>query len=448
MRLYEKITPETGKGAFWLSFLLCLAGCFFILFVVSPLTGLSKDFGKANDGYIQLAENLGDGNGYVFEKDGPAVFHRPPLYPFLLVPVMQLPVSLQRLALVVLQSLMVGCIGAFIFKIGKRLFNLSVSRIALILFLLNPWVYWNAKNPMTAILQMLLYILFVTLIGSELLIVLNRMDRPLGKCKLWAKRLAIGIVAAALALAHGAMLAVGLILLFALFIIAIIKRNIPTVKTSIIAGVLMVALIAPWTYRNWAVFERFIPVAGNSGMGYFNGIIHWSCTDEHPQRKGETHIDACLRLAGIEGTEKSHVHWKGLKDIELEDEVNRKAIEHMREHPSAFVKKVMLNSVEYYFPAFTYPFLAVKGLSAENLALTVFHLVLWILAIVGIWRAKKENLLLSAGLLLSGIFLYAVWYFPFSTFIGHSLYTIGTIPFLSILAAKGLGVMVGETTSS
>ena len=75
---------------------MCLFAGLFIIFVIAPLTGVSKHFGRANDGYIQLARSLGTGDGYVFEKDGPPVFHRPPLYPALLVPITFLPDPLQQ----------------------------------------------------------------------------------------------------------------------------------------------------------------------------------------------------------------------------------------------------------------------------------------------------------------------------------------------------------------
>jgi len=109
--------------------------------------------------------------------------------------------------------------------------------------------------------------------------------------------------------------------------------------------------------------------------------------------------------------------------------------EHIRNQPGVFVKKLVLNSIGYYFPTFTYPFLAVKVFSIENLAITIFNLVLWILAFVGIYRGRGK-LNSRAWILLAVIVLYGVWYFPFVTFIGHSLYTFGTMPFLSILAAR------------
>lgn len=439
----NRIIPKNTKGTFWLSFLLCFCGCLFIIFVIAPLTGVSKKFGEGHDGYIQLAENLGRGNGYVFEKGGPAVFHRPPLYPLLLVPIMLLPDFLQRPALILMQSLMVGCMGALIFEIARRLFNFVTAQVAVVLFLLNPWVYWNAKNPMTGILQALLYMTFAVLAGREVLAIVGRLGLPAGKMGLWWRRVAVGITGAALALTHGAMLAVDIAFLFVLFIAGISRRNYQVVRTSVIAAVIMVALIAPWTYRNWVVFHRFIPIVGGGGLGYFNGNVHWVGIAPEPQRKGESYIDASLRVVGIEGTEETHTHWKGLKDVELEDKVNKKMVEHMRAHPGAFMKKLLLNSVEYYFPIITYPFLAVKIFGVENLALSVFHLVLWGLAFIGIWRGRggKESKL-GTGIMLCSIVLYGIWYLPFVTFIGHSLYTLGTIPFLSILAARGF-----ETTT-
>jgi 4-amino-4-deoxy-L-arabinose transferase-like glycosyltransferase len=430
--LSERIIPTTGKGVFRLSFVLCFSVCFFIILVIAPLTGVSKYFGAGHDGYIQLAENLGRGNGYVFEKGGPPAFHRPPFYPLLLVPVTFLPTALQRPALVLIQGIMVGFIAALIFRIAKHFFGLLTAQAAVLIFLLNPWVYWNAKNPMTVILQGLLYTLFAVLTGREILIAIGRYNVPANKFN----RFFIGITCAALALTHATMLAVTTASLLILLIVAVTSRNNQLIKTSITAAITMIILIAPWTYRNWVVFHRFIPIAGGGGLAYFNGNVHWKGV--MPQHKGESYIDAGLRAAGIEGTEESHTHWKGLKDIRLEDKVNAKIMEDLRQYPGAFVRKLLLNAVEYYFPMFTYPYLAVKHLSVENFAITIFNAVLWILAFMGIRRCKKDKALLPAGLMVAAIGLYAIWFFPFATFIGHSLYTFATMPFLSMLAAKGL----------
>ena len=441
-----RIIPETAKGAFWLSFCMCFIGTMFIILVLIPVKKIPYTFGKTHDGYIQLADNLRQGNGYVFEKGGPAVFHRAPMYPLLLVPVTFFPEFLQRPVLVLIQSLMVGCIGGLIFKIGKHLFGGRTAVIAVFIFILNPWVYFNVKNPMTTITQGLLYTLFVALAGREFLIMLGRHDTPVSTARLWLRRLAIGAAGAALALTHGATLAVAMVLLLIFFIFAVIRRNGRAIKTSIAAAITMVILIAPWTYRNWVVFGRFIPIAGGGGLAYFNGSTHWKGIMPQPQREGEGYIDASLRVAGIEGTEETLTHWKGFKDIKLEDKMNAKMIEDLCAHPAAFAKKVLLNAVEYYFPALTYPFLATdfyRGLHTHKKAITIYHLALWLLALMGSRPNKKENISwVEPGLMLAAVVLYAIWFFPFATFIGHSLYAFGTIPFLTILAARGLSSSV------
>jgi len=153
---------------------------------------------------------------------------------------------------------------------------------------------------------------------------------------------------------------------------------------------------------------------------------------DQPQKKGEPYIDASLRILAIDGNEATATHWKGFKDIHNEEIANAKMAEDIKSRPALFIKKTILNAVEYYFPALTNYFLAVKTKSVEQMALTVFHSGLWICAAFGIYYYRRAGLLL-----LAAIILYAVWYFPFATFIGHSLYTLGTIPFLSILAAAG-----------
>jgi 4-amino-4-deoxy-L-arabinose transferase-like glycosyltransferase len=420
----RKLIPVRDRQVFWLSFFLCLFFCSIILFVVSPIAGLSKNFGAGNDGYIQLARSLVKSDGYVFEPGGAEVFHRPPGYPGFLLPVVLFPENLQRYIIVIPQSILVGFIAMLIFRIAKQLYNQNVAVIALLLFLVNPWVYWNAKNPMTPILQMFLYLVFSYLAAVELF---GRTGfKPL------QAGLIIGIAGAALSLTHAAMLPVVFILMFILFVTAFFKNR-KHLLTPLTAVIVVICFIAPWTYRNWVVFHKFLPVSGGSGLAYFNGNVHWFGIEPEPQRKGEGYIDASLRVLGIEGTEVTVTHWKGFKDIRNEELANKKMVEHIKTHPLLLVKKVILNAVEYYFPVLTKPFLAVKSVTAEQLVLSIFHLVLWIPAIIGIFCFRRTGLLLLAAILF-----YAIWYFPFATFIGHSLYTLGTIPFLSILAAAGI----------
>lgn len=446
MRLkLSQIIPNSAKSSFWIGFGMSLLVCFFIIFVLSPLTGISKEFGgRGHDSYLDIAENVIKGYGFVCQPKGSLVLC-PPFYPLLLSPMTLLPVWLQRPCLIVVQGAMVGCIALLIFRIAQSLFSISTARAAVIIFLLNPWVYWNAKNPMTAITQTFLYILFMFLIGDYFLAVVKDNHTLWGEKRQWVKWLAIGMTGAALILSHGAMLANVVILLFILFIMGIIRRNYQVLAASIIPGLIVIALVAPWTYRNWVAFNRFIPVAGNSGFIYFQGLSHWKISGEAAQRPNENYRAAALRFLGKEGDESCYMQCYGLRDCNIDKEFNEKMKEHIKTQPMVFLKKLLLNSVEYYFPSITYPFLAVKIFSIESLAITVFHLTLWGLAVTLIWHSKKEKMLrMPMLLMLTAIGLYAIWYFPFVTFIGHSLYTMGTIPFLCIMSAAGIVSIVAK----
>lgn len=48
------------------------------------------------------------------------------------------------------------------------------------------------------------------------------------------------------------------------------------VGKAMVAGVLFVAVIAPWTARNYAVFHRFIPLRDNFGAENYEGNSDWS----------------------------------------------------------------------------------------------------------------------------------------------------------------------------
>ncbi len=428
IKFIKKLIPSTDIEAFYVTLLICLTLCFFYLSVVSPMTGMSRNFGACHDGYIQLARNIVAGNGYVFEKGGPPVLHRPPLYPLFLIPVALFPDNLQQYIIIVPQGILVGLIGMMIFKIARQLYNQNVGKIALLIFLINPWLYLNAKNPTTAILQAFLYIIFAYFTVLELFNKSGLKPLQMG--------LIIGVVGAGLALTHAAMLPLIVLLIGILFTTSLIKNQ-KKISTTVSAVLLMICLIAPWTYRNWIVFDRFIPVSGGAGLAYFNGNVHWLGIEAEPQKAGESYIDASLRVLGIEGTEQTRTQWSGFKDINLEDFANKKMIGHMKSHPILFLKKFILNAVEYYFPAFTTPFLAIKpitrSVAAEQWGLSIFHLFLWITATIGIFCCPRKGLLLFFG-----IIIYSAWYFPFATIIGHSLYTFGTIPFLCVISAVGI----------
>ena len=114
----ERLTLSRGA---LLVFLAGLCSSLAISFVVRPMMQIERPFGgEPYDGYIELAQNLVAGNGYVSEPGGPKVFHRPPLYPVMLIPGVLLPQSLWRSYVALLNSALVGIASAVVLWWGRN----------------------------------------------------------------------------------------------------------------------------------------------------------------------------------------------------------------------------------------------------------------------------------------------------------------------------------------
>jgi 4-amino-4-deoxy-L-arabinose transferase-like glycosyltransferase len=429
--------------AFWLVATIA-CGVNLMIVAVAPWTGLSREFGgDPHDGYLELARSLLAGNGYVFEPGGPPVLHRPPLYPWFLLPVVALPESLQRPALIVLQSGLVGGMAAIAWSIGTWLFGQTSGRISVGVMLLDPWLLWSVKNPMSVMLQALLYTAFCELLLRRF--APGRSPTTVGGLS----ALLLGAIAGALALVHGTMVLTCGAVLVGVALWRLWHRDVRSAAGILVACALMLAIIAPWTARNWYVSGLFIPVVGNSGFSYFVGNAHWGIGAESIGKR-ERQWEAAFRHSGIDAPSADVVRFFGITDPALDRAFNRRMIEHVRSRPDEFLLKLPLNAVEYYFPVFHWlysrsllaqPSAWISAATARlrASAITLFHLVLWALALTGVARSMRGPERQAALGVLALVVVFPLAYLPFLVYVGHSHYVLPTIPLLSILAALGLG---------
>ena len=193
------------------------------VFVIGPLTGHGSDFGgNSHDGYLELAGQIVSGHGFVFEENGPPNLHRPPFYPLLIVPVSLLDANWQRLSLILIHSLIVGGTCYFLFHLGTLLFGRVSGGLAVMVLLLSPWTYLNAKNPMPPVTQAFLYTAFVYFLAQYWT------SRPSKRLR-WAQAMGLGVLAAALTLTHGAMLPVMIVFFGATYYIGIASGRVSAI---------------------------------------------------------------------------------------------------------------------------------------------------------------------------------------------------------------------------
>lgn len=435
-----------------------------ITYVISPYFNIGKHFGgPGNDGYIELARNIVQGEGFVFEPEGSPPIHRPPAYAFFLIPIAVLPDFLHRAGVIILNSLFFGGTAFLLYKFSLKFFDRHLVLISLLIFIFNPWVLWCIKFPMVAHLQMFLFTALFVLI----LHLFFQPEESLLK-KSFLGSVVLGLVGGISALTHGIMLPLVISLFFILIIIGIIKGRKDWVRLTSFAIVIFFIVVSPWTFRNWQVTGRFIPMVSNPGLLYFSGNAHWGIGTsdlkiDTPEKRDALYrgkvinnIQRILLFAGVDRPYKEVIHFYGLKDLELDAWLNKKAVHHALQNPDKLIRKVVLNSLEFYFPVTFYIFppnflsfsqhpLMTRILSdcrTVEVIQSLYYFLLWTFAIFGtgysIYGRKKIKrciVLLGAILIIIGSYL------PFLVYISYSMYSFSTLPFLSLLSASGILVV-------
>ncbi len=403
-----------------------------VTIVETTFFGWQKTFGgEVHDGYIELARNISQGNGYLFTPGGPPVFHRPPLYAHLLVPAAATGSEfIERIYVVVLNAFFLAGAAMLVFVAGRRLFGPRHGLIAYALLICNPWLLHTVRNPMAAIVQMALYLTFLCLCAK---VVLAERSAPTNKVLLWS--LLLALCSWMTLMSHGVMMLLVPMFLSISAFYALYRREIRAFLTIVIATAIVILATIPWTIRNYEVTGHPIIIAGNSGLSYFAGNAHWGIG--MPYSDDVTPKQALLNHLGIDDSVDNAMHFYGFTSIDYELRANAAYKRHIKEHPDQFSKKLLLNGIEYYFPAAYYWIGPTnKQPSFSDLAQTVYFLLFLSLALRGMVRMLNMRKCRVYARIMVGCWgIYAASYLPFLTFVGFSLYNFGTLPFIALFAA-------------
>lgn len=440
-----RLMPSSSAGALRAGFLLGLAvGLAVILFIRPVVLGKGPSFGgEGHDGYLELGANIIRGRGYVFEPGGPPVMHRPPVVPVLISPLTLLPESVQPSALIVLHSLLFGITCMLLYRLADRLFGPRVARGSVACFLLYPWVYWHVKNPMSVITQTFFVVLLAEMLCRELHTGPGS-PHDESPSRRWGRTAGLALAASGGILTHGAALVSAPCLVLLSVVVHLARRRYRSAGRLLAAGILAILLVAPWTYRNWCVTGRLVPVASNAGFAYFLGEVHWS--DEAPSpAKARSTFQETLDMLEIGPAD---VHYWGIKDPAVDARLNAMMKAHATSNPARLARKCALNAIEFYLPTacdIVQPARSRQGMAfLENIGLSLWHTALGALAIIGLCKAGRGAVRRRLASVAVTIFILVLPYLPFLVFVGHSQYSLHTIPLLSVLAAAGAVSLLGN----
>lgn len=243
------------RWSFWIFVLALLLRVLFVeLTTITPVSDSAR--------YLEHAQRLLAGEGYVSRHQMLSAF-TPPGYPFFLAAGLWL--SGDSIHVIQLMQALLGALCAVLtFLICVRLFDLRIAATAGILLALSPTAIVYSGELLTEVLTTVLLFAFFWLLQGI------AAEQQQVKAPLWLVACSAGLLLGAALLVRPAVLAfcVG-IGIWWLFWKPVALRRKWLLAVGLALGVIVV--VAPWSARNYLVFDRFVPLATNGGYNLMLG---------------------------------------------------------------------------------------------------------------------------------------------------------------------------------
>jgi 4-amino-4-deoxy-L-arabinose transferase-like glycosyltransferase len=373
--------------------------------------------------YLSFAHNLATGVGFAHSVDEQQPFSlpvefsawRPPLYPAVLAIVFQFSHSL-----LVLRLLQVGFAGLsiyFFLHLGFILFGELAALLAGLIFACYPPLIMYSADLGTESLFLLLLIavFFVFYAGKEH-----------SASRFFLLGILVGL--AALCRPNGLMLAPALALAF-----YVTDRGWRRPAYRIVALAAGVAItILPWTYRNYRLFHRFVPISTNGGVNFWEGA-HFRL------ERGATLTDIVF-LHMLDSVPEPQRHaLEPLSEPEREQWFYRKGFAILNHNPGRLATMVWRNfaAMFAFVPSSQYHSLR------NRLIYSFSYIPVLVFGLAGFWTAHRRWRELSPfwGWLLANTTLYCL-------FLSAIRYRIATVdPILILATGVSLAALLGRRST-
>jgi 4-amino-4-deoxy-L-arabinose transferase-like glycosyltransferase len=348
--------------------------------------------------YLGLAANLARGHGFVSELEGepaPAQrFGRAPGYPFVLAPLALLDADLRAgrmpadvpTAIKIAQAFLGGAVVALLAGLVRRVAGSRAGVTAAWLAALFPPLVWMPAYALSEQVYAVLAIGCAAALGaltdppSPRLRGASPQSPGLRGATEPDRRAAPPLLIVAGLLAGVAALTRPAMLLFLPFAAVLLLRRAPEVRVGLVRAMLFgaatLAVIAPWTARNLAVYGRVVLIASEGGVTFWTG--------NHREAIGEGDLAANPHLK-VRNLEFRAAH-PGLSEEALEPLYYRAALDHIAADPLWWLG-LEAKKLWYTFV----PFGPSYRLHARSYFWTSAVSVLLILpaAAAGLWRAPR-----------------------------------------------------------
>ncbi|MBI5471423.1 MAG: glycosyltransferase family 39 protein [Ignavibacteriae bacterium] len=388
--------------------LLAFAAALVFSLVVFPIIADSQRAHIDPDRFGELGLSIADGNGYAYSADGPPVFERAPLYPFLLAALFKLVGHFSLTAVQILQAFFHSLTSYLVVVVASKFFRRRAALTAQLLYAFHPIALWYTARIWVESTNTLL--LCVVVLTMTLLF-----ERP-NRMRAILTGIAIGV----------SCLVKPLLLLFpfvvgVLMIVRLEKRRwYVAILPLIIAGL----VILPWTLRNYRAANDVLLVNTSLGFNLIQGDVigeDWPSaynTILDYWQRGFHRADSLLAPSGLQ--------WES---VEGDRTLISHATEQYLSNPTSLAKKVAANFFTFWY-------------LSESLAKSIFFGILqFALLIAGVVSyirldGKERRRVIP----ISALVLY---YIAVNVFIvGWARYSMPLIPLLLIVASPLLSRVI------
>ncbi|MCX5715338.1 MAG: glycosyltransferase family 39 protein [Candidatus Omnitrophica bacterium] len=362
-------------------------------------------------GYSVLAYNLATEKGYEIAPGKPDMY-RPPGYPFFICAIYRIFGLGNVVAVRIVQSVLTALMIPVVYLIAERIFNARVGLISAVITCFYPAFigYSGYLSPQTVTAFLLpLFILSIIFFRGQI-----------------AESLGLGVLAGYACLVRSEQLLLFIILFFMLLSTGSPGKRV--LRSVFIMAVAMLLVISVWTFRNYKVSHRIIPISS-----HFGDTV-WLSTWKEDWQEWHTSEEPLVSIL------------KGRDFAEADRDLLKAGMNNLREHPFIYLKMCCKRPFRFWLTGHSNIFYSMsdslvnylkKGdylIFFSKLFLLLVNSVIVFLGFYGIRAAyrqvgRKRDLV---RYLIMPVLFYAIsHFFTFAT----PRYSIPAMPFVIILAS-------------
>ncbi len=380
-----------------------LAGAASLLFsfFLFPLIADSQNVNPDPDRFGEVALNIANGNGFVYEKGGSPVLERTPLYTFIVAGLFTVTGGYSVVAVQIYQAILHGLASFVVFAIVARLLDRPTAIVCQLIVALHPIVLWYTARIWVETTHTFLFVLIAYLLLLFFESATFKRGMLLG--------FLIGL----------SCLVKPVLLLFPVIVVVLAMNRFgkQSYRVGITVLVTTIVVIMPWTLRNYAVSGRFVAVNTSLGFNLIQGTVigeNWPSVGMgilDYWEKGKDRADAILSPHGLT--------WESVEGDAL---LTRASFDSDNISPGKVVWRFVANSVTFWY-------------LSESVAKSVFLGILQLpLLLAGILSFTLMDSKIRRAFLPLAL-LFAYYAFVHGFIVGWGRYSMPLIPLLIVLSA-------------